>query len=393
METVLRVSLHPGQAEVHRATARFKVLAAGRRWGKTRLGVHECLGIAANGGCAWWVAPTYKMSEVGWRPLMDLANHIPGAQILKAERTIRLTGGGWVGIRSADNPDSLRGEGLDLVIMDECAYMQKETWSEVIRPALSDRLGKALFISTPNGRNWFWEVYQHGILGEKNWQSFHFTSYDNPFLRKEEIDDARKDIPEIVFRQEYLAEFIDSSGTVFRNIDRCAVLQPAAPDPQRIYCAGADIASSEDFTVIAIMDAERKAMVWQERFNRVDYPLLEKRIADCYRRWQLKSLTIEVNGIGRGVIDHLRTDGLNIIPFLTNNSSKQTIIQNLQIAFEREEITVLNNEVLKNELLNFEERRTPSGAFQYSAPSGQHDDCVMALAIAWDSLQVQERQV
>ena len=82
-----------------------------------------------------------------------------------------------MGIRSADNPDTLRGEGLDLVIMDECAYMVKETWTEVIRPALSDKEGSALFISTPRGRNWFWTAKRE--LKDKNWRNFTFTSYDN----------------------------------------------------------------------------------------------------------------------------------------------------------------------------------------------------------------------
>jgi len=132
--------------------------------------------------------------------------------------------------------------------------------------------------------------------------------------------------------------------------------------------------------------------VCQERFNRVDYPILECRIIEAYRRWHLRSLTVEVNGVGRGVIDLLREEGLNIIPFLTSNSTKQALIQNLQVAFEREEIRILNDEVLKNELLNFEERRLASGSFQYGAPGGQHDDSVMALAIAWDGLQAGERR-
>jgi phage terminase large subunit-like protein len=392
IDTYFKTKLHKGQKKVHYAEERFKVLAAGRRWGKTRLGVNECLATALEGGCAWWVAPTYKMCDVGWRPLIKMARLLGDAEILKAEHTIRLPGGGWVGIRSADNPDSLRGDGLDLVIMDECAYMHEETWSEVIRPALSDKLGSALFISTPKGRNWFWDVYQKGLRGDKNWRSFHFTSYDNPFLKKEEIDDARKDIPESVFRQEYLAEFIESEGAVFRNVDRCAVLKPSKPDWQRSYTGGADIASTEDFTVITILDSEKREMVWQERFNRVDYPILERRIIETYHRWHLKSMTVEANGVGKGVIDHLREEGLNIIPFLTSNKSKQEIIQNLQVAFEREEIRVLDDERLKHELLSFESSRLASGGFQYKAPGGGHDDCVMALAIAWDSLRVQERR-
>ena len=116
----LNANPHPGQAAVHRDPSRFKVLAAGRRWGKTRLGVNECLDVAARGGRSWWVSPSYKTGEVGWRPLRRIGAKI-GAEVRKVDRQINLANGGSVTVRSADNPDSLRGEGLDFVVMDECA--------------------------------------------------------------------------------------------------------------------------------------------------------------------------------------------------------------------------------------------------------------------------------
>ena len=206
---------HAGQLEVHNSDARFKVLSAGRRWGKTRLGVNECLDVAAQGGRAWWVSPSYKTSEVGWRPLRQITRKVPGAEIRLVDRVVNFPGGGFVAVRSADNPDSLRGEGLDFVVMDECAFMQREAWTEAIRLALSDRQGKVLFISTPKGRNWLWEIYQRGVSGEEGWQSWTFPTANNPFIAKEEIEAAKRDLPEMIFRQEYLAEFIDDAGGVF----------------------------------------------------------------------------------------------------------------------------------------------------------------------------------
>ena len=153
----IEVELHPAQIEIHNSQARFRVVSAGRRFGKTLLATAECLQVALHGGRAWWVSPTYKMSEVGWRPLRMAGASLSGTTIRKVEREIILPGGGMVGVRSSDNPDSLRGEGLDFLVMDEAAYQVREAWSEALRPALSDRLGRALFISTPSGRNWFWE--------------------------------------------------------------------------------------------------------------------------------------------------------------------------------------------------------------------------------------------
>jgi len=382
--TRINAKPHPGQLEVHNSEARFKVLSAGRRWGKTRLGVNECLDAAAQGGRAWWVSPSYKTSEVGWRPLRQIARKLPGAEIRLGDRIVILPGGGFVAVRSADNPDSLRGEGLDFVVMDECAFMQKEAWTEAIRPALSDRQGKALFISTPKGRNWFWEVYQRGVNGEEGWQAWTFPTANNPFIAKSEIEAAKRDLPKMIFRQEYLAEFIDDSGGVFRRVKEAAVLEPREYEQGKQYVAGVDVAASVDFTVVSVLDAESKEMVFMDRFNRVDYPVLINRLVSVYHRYHLTSMVVESNSIGRPVIDELVSRGLNIVPFNTTSATKQGIIQNLQAAFENGHILVLDEPVLIGELLSFESKRNASGGFSYSAPDGMHDDTVMSLAIAWD---------
>lgn len=377
--------LHGAQWEVHNSDTRFKVVSAGRRFGKTRLAVMECINVANNGGRAWWVSPSYKTSEVGWRPLRQWARKFPGVEIKLGDRVVNFPNGGFVAVRSADNPDSLRGEGLDFVVMDECAFMQKEAWTEAIRPALSDRQGKALFISTPKGRNHFWELYQKGIQGEQGWQSWTFPTGSNPFINKAEIEAARRDLPELIYRQEYEAEFIESDGGVFRRVQEAATLEAQEPDANKQYVAGVDVASSIDFTVVSVMDVKEKALVYMDRFNRVDYNVLESRLESLYRRWHLDSMKVEANSIGQPVIDHLYTKGLSIIPFTTTSATKQAIIQNLQSAFEHGEIRIVNDPVLVGELLSFESKRSPSGGFSYSAPSGMHDDCVMSLAIAWDA--------
>ncbi len=299
------------------------------------------------------------------------------------DRMVTLPGGGFVAVRSADNPDSLRGEGLDFVVMDECAFMQKEAWTEAIRPALSDRQGKALFISTPKGRNWFWEAYMRGVNGEEGWESWTFPTSSNPYIEPAEIEAAKRDLPEMIFRQEYLAEFIDDSGGVFRRVQEAAVLEPKEYEQGRQYVAGVDVAASVDFTVVTVLDAETKEMVYLDRFNRVDYPVLIDRLEAVYNRYHLTSMVVESNSIGRPVIDELVARGLNIVPFTTTSATKQAIIQNLQAAFENGQILVLNDQILVGELLSFESKRNASGGFSYSAPDGMHDDCVLSLAIAW----------
>jgi hypothetical protein len=124
-------------------------------------------------------------------------------------------------------------------------------------------------------------------------------------------------------------------------------------------------------------------MVYMDRFNRVDYPVLESRLAALYKRWGLVSMTVEANSIGRPVIDHLHEKGLSVSSFTTTNATKQTIIQELQSAFEHEDIGIIDDQILIGELLSFEGTRTPSGSYRYEAPAGMHDDCVMSLAIGW----------
>lgn len=334
------------------------------------------------GGRAWWISPTYKMSNVGWRPIRQVCAPLDGVSVNKADRQAVFPGGGLVAVRSADNPDSLRGEGLDFVVMDEAAYIAPEAWSEAIRPALSDRRGRALFISTPRGRNWFWDIHRRGGV-EPDWASFVYPTSANPFMPKGEIESARAELPEIIFRQEYLAEFVDSEGAVFRRVHEAACLQPlGAPLEDHHYIAGVDVAASVDYTVVTVLDVETKEMVYVDRFNRVDYPTLENRLQAAYLRWKLDGMIIESNSIGRGVIDHLRGNRMNIIPFYTNGTSKHEIIQLLQSALEHGTIKILDNPVLVGELLSFESKKTNSGNYTYSAPDGQHDDCVMSLAFA-----------
>lgn len=386
MTVTINVQPHPAQREIHNAPARFRVVSAGRRFGKTRLGVNECLEVASKGGRAWWLAPTYRMTEVGWRPLRKIASQIPGAEVKQAERAISIPGGGEIAVRSADDPQKLRGEGLDFVVMDEAAFIHPDTWPEAIRPALSDRQGRALFISTPKGRNWFWDIYRKGQDGGE-WQSFSYPTSANPYIPADEIEAAKKDLPEIVFLQEYEAQFVDLEGSVFRNIQQCAIGEALTePEDGRQYMAAVDPASTTDYTVISLFDVQSRRQVFLDRFNRVDYPVLIDRLDAIWRKWKLQYLRIEDNGIGRPVLDILQGRGVPVQRFTTTGASKQQIIQGLQSAFEHNEIVILPNPVQIGELLSFEAKRTPSGNFTYSAPEGMHDDTVMALAMAWDAL-------
>ena len=205
--------LHKGQLEVAKSDARWKILCAGRRFGKTRLGVQMCMEVALRGGRAWWVAPTFSIARVGWRDIAASAKSFPKEiepKVSLANMQIDLANGGSIAVRSADNPQRLRGEGLDFLVMDEAAFVKPEVWQEVLRPTLTERKGSALFISTPIGRdNWFFDLWETAEDAE-NWQRFRFATTDNPRIDPEEVEAARTEVGSIVFAQEYLAEFVDA---------------------------------------------------------------------------------------------------------------------------------------------------------------------------------------
>ena len=393
---VVLPKLHDSQQQVWDAPVRFRVLASGRRWGKTRLGSLMCVATAYYGGRAWWVAPSYPVSAVGWRGIKQLSVQMSDVQVRHVERLISMPSGGTVQVRSADNPDSLRGEGLDFVVLDECAFIKESAWNEALRPALSDRQGKALFISTPKGRNWFFRLWQLGNdEQEPTWQSWRFPTSDNPFIPQAEIDAAQANLPERVFQQEYLATFIDDAGGIFRGVMAAATAtsqerratvtneQGEEIDAEHEYIFGVDWGKHIDYTCITVLDATDKALVAMDRFSRIDYQTQVGRLKALYERFMPSTIIAERNSMGEPLVEQLQRDGLPVQPFTTTNASKQQAIDALALAFERQDITIIPDPVLIGELQAFEAKRLPSGMLRYQAPEGMHDDTVIALALAW----------
>ncbi len=218
---------HEKQMDILRSDARFKVIAAGRRSGKTEIeAVKGLFGDAAGfpgavrGSRVWWVAPDYPRAKIGWTLVKRFARNIPPGLITSSEEDKKLIfphSEGFFQVKSGFDPDSLRGESLDHAALDEAAFMKEEAWVEGLRPALADRRGTADFISTPKGFNFFYDLYERGMSEDSGeWKSFMFTSYDNPHVANDEIDAAFEDYKrqgnEHVFRQEFLAQFLEGGG-------------------------------------------------------------------------------------------------------------------------------------------------------------------------------------
>ena len=380
--------MHATQHEVMASVARFLVLACGRRWGKTRLATVLCMAKALERGRAWWVAPTYKVASIGWRMLKAFARQIPGTEIREVDRMITYPSGGTVQAMSADNPDSLRGEGLDFCALDECAFMKEEAWSAALRPALADRQGKAIFISTPKGRNWFWKLYQAAKAGKEGWAAWSHPTSANPYIPTGEIEDARGELPERIFRQEFLAEFLEGEGVVFRNINAC--LYPGEETPEDHHghniVMGVDWGKDVDYTALSVICATCAKEVALERFHAIEYRLQRHRLEALAERWAVSFILAESNAMGEPIIEELQWANLPVEGFATTAATKPPLIESLVLAFEREECQWLADPVATVELEGYERAvNATTGRPTYAAPKsgGLHDDTVMARALGW----------
>ncbi len=310
-------------------------------------------------------------------------------QISETERRIDLPGGGSLAIRSAHYPDTLRGAGLDFAVLDEAAFMEPMVWPQIIRPMLLERRGSALFLSTPFGHNWFWELFQQAsAANNEDWACFQFGSSANPRISAAELRAIRASTPERVFQEEYMAQFIADAGQVFRGIQTAAVAPLSAqPQPGRTYIAGVDWGRDFDYTCIAIIDADSGVMVALDRFNRVGWALQRGRLKSLCDYWQPKAIWAEENSIGAVNIEALQAEGLPMRPFQTTSRSKAPLIEGLALAIERREVALLPDEILLHELASYAMERLPGGGYRYGAAPGGHDDTVIAAALAWHGVR------
>ena len=375
---------------IARHPAETKVLSMGRRWGKTVM----CGAIVGNclrqHGRVAWVAPTYKNTRPLWRWLLAATAEDVKAKrmrLSRSDRTIETTRGGFLGVFSGDNIDSVRGEAFHLVVIDEAARIPEDAWGDAIMPTLADFGGQAILISTPKGKNWFYTEWLRGHSDGKHVMSWQAQTNANPNPNIRRAFDLVKDrVSESTYRQEWLAEFIDG-GSVFRGVTNAATAsEQAEPQPGHEYVMGVDWAQSGDFTVLTVLDITTNETATIDRFNQIDYKTQLNRLEALYERFRPHVIVSEKNSMGGPLSEALVLRGLPVQMFTTTNTTKAEIIQSLALAFEQRAISIIPDPVLINELQAYEQTRLPSGAWRYSAPSGMHDDTVMSLALAWSAV-------
>jgi hypothetical protein len=394
---------HPGQEIVLRDNHRFKFLAAGRRWRKTTCGVFQtCLACLGKHQTVLWGAPTYDQCSIAWTEFQRAARDT--AQFRESRMDILFPGGGRVILRSLDDPENARGHTVQGVVLDEAAFLVERAWFDSVRPMISDTLGWALIMSTPFGRNWFWresmaaaddpsaiawqvptlgvEVTNQGLIRKPH-------PMENPSFPYDEVQRLWQRLSEMSFRQEFLAQFIDDAGDVFRRVAEAATAEGhTSPRPGHDYVIGVDLAKHNDFTVFCILDVTAREVAAVDRFNQLDFRIQERRLMGWAHRFKPRRIVVEVNNIGEAVVEDLEAAGLPILPFKTSRISKVSLIEGLVLAFEKGELRITNDPGLIGELQAYQKERMPSDWMRYRAPEGMFDDRVIALALAWHGAQL-----
>ena len=384
--TVTLPKPHEGQASVIAEALRFNVLACGRRFGKTTLGIDRCVTPDVLPYPVGWFSPTYKMLLEVWREAVRVLKPI-ATRVSTADHRIENMAGGVLEFWSLDNPDVARGRKYRRIVVDEAAMVPAlmDAWQYVLRPTLVDYSGDAWFLSTPKGRDGFWQMWQWGQDPQQaEWASWQMPSNVNPRIKQSELDAMRDTMPERAYQQEIEALFLADGLSVFRNIEAAATAPvQERPEGGATYVAGVDWALSTDFTVLTIVDATNRRVAYIDRFNGVDYSLQRQRIAAACERFHVAAVIAEENAMGKPNNDELRRMGLPVRDFTTTNASKAELVESLAAAFEQGNIQIIHDQTLIAELQAFGAERLPGGMTRYSAPSGGHDDCVMSLALAW----------
>lgn len=399
--TEVSYELHPGQLEVFNHPARFKVVVAGRRWGKTRLSlitlIRAAMQLEHTGPSgreydlrnreAWYIAPTFKQAEdIAWRELLRLAEPLTRKYWGGNDMRIELKNGRSIQLKSADKPERLRGVGLNSIVLDEYADMKPSAWEYDLEPTLADTEGSALFIGSPQGRNHFYELFLQARLSD-DWHAWQFRTLDNPFISEKEVSRAKRTKTTSAFRQEYEASF-DTLGAQILDPNQVQVVD-AAPDDGHVFMAvdPAGYGSEESVSKSAFLKLDETAIavvqvgpsgwcVLDIVHGRWDIRETSIRILRTAQKYQPIACGIEKGALKNAIAPYLEDQRrrlgipLNLVDVTHGGRSKSSrIAWALQGRLEHGRISFLDGDYIR-----------PLREQMFDFPSARHDDMLDALS-------------
>lgn len=387
---------HAAQAQIRAEAKRHNVVALGRRSGKSTMGHELVVRTALEHQPAGWFGPTYKLLEESWRELKRILGPII---TLKSEQEHRLElyGGGTIECWSMDTGDPARGRKYKRIVVDEAAMVPNllDIWNQALRPTLADLEGQSWWLSTPRGLNDFYTLYLRGQDQlERDWMSWQMPTTVNPHISRSELDAARREMPERDYAQEFEARFLQVEGAgVFRGVTAVARLKPAGPTKGHVHVFGVDWGRTNDYTVVSVIDATLMEQRVIDRYSQVEWEFQTERLHRLAEVFHPITIVAEANSMGSPLVERLQRgyarlignprQALPVYGWTATNASKAAAVQALSLGIEQGQVTLLNDQVQTGELLAFEGHMSPAGMMKYSAPSGMHDDTVIALALAY----------
>ena len=374
---------HSGQQVLHKKLLEnyfYYTFNIGRQWGKTALVINQMLKWAFEKDYTdiAFISPTLKQSKRVLQEIIKMNNGSKFIHFNKSDLTASFVNGSVINFFSSEQGDNIRGYHFHYVVRDESAFQPNDFFGEVVNATLLAKGIKSIDISTPKGRNSdHFKRYSQGINTPDLYYSYTAPSSSNPYLNKVILDDIKKQVPDHIFRQEYLAEFLDG-GLLFKNIEECINNTPKQIG--RNY-GGLDIGRADDYTVLTICNEEGQ-MLFVKRWRQLEWHTIVDEVAKYIKQFDAHTF-VEVNNQGDVVFELLQKKVRNLVfPFVTTNTSKSEIIENLIVLFDTKQITIFDNEWLKMELESFSfNYSATTRRVTYSAPQGLHDDGVMSLAI------------
>ncbi len=366
---------------------KYVIYNASRQSGKTLLLSNMAVYYALDkvDECITIISPTDSMVKKIYKQIINSIIHLPFVKSYKqqsGDSEIVFTNRSMILFRSAASRESLRGYSNTVLLVDEAAYIEEETWNMVLAPTLAVRGKKVLFCSTPRGTNFFYKMYMKGLKGGL-YRSFKTTYKDNPYANIEFIESQKQIIPFDVFSQEYEGEFVDGGG-LFKTIDQYAtILQLESPVKGDFYYSGIDIGFKKDATVHIIFNNHGE-MVHMDRMVAVTNDEQIRRIKEKLVLFDVQKCLVEANNQGLPVIQQLIAQGMwKVDAFNTTATSKPQIINQFVYAFNDGQLRFLNDDLVKEEFKAFGYKLSTNGHIKFGANYG-HDDIVMATTIAYN---------
>ena len=416
----------PWQQEFHNCSARFRIVCNGRQTGKTTAAIHELITSPKYGAAIhrnktyYWVDPTHKFSlkclEIFQREYPPALRRQLGIKVKRSQDERSLVfekTGSKIIFFTAQNPDSLVGDAIDGVVINEAGLIENPAiWNQMLRPALGVKKGFAIFVSSPRNKNWFYDIFNEGKKGCEDWQNTWdlrdhtccegrhlYHTFQNPtniytsMWDAGEIEQARN-APGVTashVRMEYDAEFLEDSSEVFRSFRNCIAGKLEPPNSEHSYYIGVDIAKSRDWTVVTVLDRHTNHIVHFDRFQGVPWNIIEDRIVATWRKYPGKVIA-DGTGVGDAICSNLRRKVNNIEVVVFNNKRKIDVIENLISGIEHQDLTFPDIPEMTQELSEFAESVTPHGNRRYEGRTDGHDDCVISLALAYWPLRMKPAQ-